>query len=235
MNSPALALAWEFWRRHRLGLAGVAVVVGGFAAYGAAVPMSAAFAAASSIWFVMALCYVVGVFAYGFEARLEAAESGFPARLFVLPVRTWVLVGWPMLQGMAVAVAMWLVWDSFVLRPCGVQTPGWWAVMLAAGVATSQALVWLPFGLPWLRLVVMVAVLSVLVRSPAILSLVSEKFSDPESEKNALTLIAAALIPTAFLTARAGVARARRGDGVDWLGAVGSRRVFGESRRDEQP
>ena len=44
-----------------------------------------------TIWFGLGLCYVIGVFAYGFEGRLETAESGFPARLFVLPVRTWVL------------------------------------------------------------------------------------------------------------------------------------------------
>ena len=167
MNAPAAALAWEIWWRHRRGLAGVAAVVAGFASYCAAVPVTAQFAAVSSIWFVMGLCYVVGVFAYGFEARLETAESGFPARLFVLPVRTAVLVGWPMLQGVAAAVGLWLAWGGPVLRPTGVETPRWWAALLAAGVAVSQAMVWLPFGVPWLRLVVPTFALTVLVRATA--------------------------------------------------------------------
>src|SRR5579871_6324540 len=120
MSTPALALAWELWWRHRLGLVGVVALVAGFAGYCAAETVTGRFASVSSIWFVMGLSYVIGVFAYGFEARLEVAESGFPARLFVLPVRTWVLVGWPMLQGVAAAVLLWLAWDGLVLRAAGV-------------------------------------------------------------------------------------------------------------------
>src|SRR5262245_20910101 len=152
MHSPALALAWEFWSRHRLGLSAVLVLVAGFALVCAISPLPPNLASVNSIWFIMGLCYVIGVFAYGFESRLEVAESGFPSRLFLLPVRTWVLVAWPMLQGMAVAVLLWLAWNYCVLRPSGIETPRWWAVMLAAVVATSQAIVWRPFGIPWLRL-----------------------------------------------------------------------------------
>src|SRR5687767_458404 len=111
MTAPATALAWELWWRHRWGLMGVAALVAGFALYGAAAEMTAKYAAISSIWFVIGLCYAIGVFAYGAGGRIEAAESNFPARLFVLPVRTGVLVGWPMLQGIAVAVGLWFGWD----------------------------------------------------------------------------------------------------------------------------
>src|SRR5262245_46345923 len=145
MHAPALALTREFWARHRLGLSGVVALVLGFALHCAIEPLPAQSAAGSSLWFIMGLCYVIGVFAYGFDGKLESAESGFPARLFLLPVRTWALVAWPMLQGVLVAVLLWLVWDHFVLRPCGIQTPAWWLAMLAAIVATSQALAWLPF------------------------------------------------------------------------------------------
>ena len=31
MHSPAAALAWEFWGRHRLGLSGVVALVAAFA------------------------------------------------------------------------------------------------------------------------------------------------------------------------------------------------------------
>lgn len=231
MHAPVAALAWEFWGRHRWGLAAAAGLVAGFAAYCAAAPPTAQFALVSSIWFVMALCYVLGVFAYGHEARLEAAESGFPARLFVLPVRTSVLVGWPMLQGVAAAVLLWLGWDRFVLRPAGVETPGWWAAMLAAVVATSQALVWLPFGLPWARVLVLGAALTVLLRS-------NTYFTDPDTRAAVLTWVAAGLIPAAFLLARAGVARARRGDGPGWAWAdrpTEAARPAAEARGERTP
>src|SRR5689334_1588958 len=103
MHSAAMALAWEFWRRHRWGLAGVAALVATFAiACTVSPPASPTTAYLYSIWFGVGLCYVIGVFAYGFEARMESPESGFPGRHFVLPVRTWLLVGGPMLQGMVV-------------------------------------------------------------------------------------------------------------------------------------
>src|SRR5688500_5588138 len=136
MHSPAAALAWEVWRRHRWGLAGVGAVVLGFALASAVAPLEEQVVTVNSMFFVMGLCYVIGVFAYGFDGRLEAAESGFPARLFVLPVRSGVLVGGPMAQGVAAAVLLWAAWDRLVLRPSGVETPGWWALMLAAIVAT---------------------------------------------------------------------------------------------------
>lgn len=209
MWAMSAALAWEFWGRHRWGLTGAAALVAGFAAYTAAAAPMPQTAMASTIWFVMALSYVIGVFAYGFEARLEAAESGFPARHFVLPVPTWLLVAWPMVQGMVAAVAMWVAWDRFVLRPVSVGTPGWWVPMLAAVVAGAQALVWLPFGVPWLRVVVMALAFTVLLRSNAYVE-------DPDTRERVLTGVAVGLVPAAFLVARAGVARARRGDNPEW-------------------
>lgn len=217
MNSPAGALAWEFWARHRLGLAGVAALVAGFAGYCTVSPLPTNLASVNSMWLVMALCYVIGVFAYGFEARLEVAESGFPTRFFVLPVGTWKLVGLPMLQGVATAVVLWLLWRHFVLRPCGIETPAWWVAMLAAIVATSQAIVWFPFGLPWVRILVALVVLVPLMQAPVFLALVGVELADPDHETTVLSLFAVALVPGAYLVAVAGVSRARCGESPDWL------------------
>jgi hypothetical protein len=228
MHSPMLALSWEFWRRHRWGLAGVATLVASFALASAVAPLAKNLASAHSIWFILGLSYIFGVFAYGFEGRLETAESGFPVRLFVLPVRTWMLVGCPMIQGMGTAVILWLGWDRLVLRPSGIETPAWWTVMLAAVVAVSQTMVWLPFGLPWLRLLVTIGVLIVLVRAPLFLALVGIEFPQPEDEERLLMVVASALIPAAFLAAWTGVARARRGDDPDWLRALRYLRPAGD-------
>src|SRR6185312_10408747 len=225
MQSPALALSWEFWRRHRWGLAGAATLVASFALASAIAPLAPNVVYGNSMWFVLGLCYVIGVFAYGFEGRLETAESGFPVRLFLLPVRTAMLVGWPMLQGTATAVILWLGWDRLVLQPSGVQAPAWWTAMLAAVVAISQTMVWLPFGLPWLRLPIALGVLIVLLRAPLFLAIGGVEFTDAQSEERFLTALAGALIPAAFLIAWSGVARARRGDDSDWLAALRSLRL----------
>jgi hypothetical protein len=216
MHTPATALAWEFWHRHRLGLSGVGALVAAFAAAAAVSPFSANLAGVNSLWFIMGLCYVIGVFAYGFDGKLETAESGFPARLLRLPVRTYMLVGWPMLQGVAVAVLLWLVWDHLVLRPSGIDTPRWWAAMLAAIVAVSQSLVWMPYGLPWVRLLVMITALTALIRAPAILALMGDGFADPAEQNGILSVLAVGLVAAAFLAAYVGVGRARRGDTPDW-------------------
>ena len=89
MHSSSAALAWEFWARHRLGLSAVLALVLGFALYGAIVPLSPNAASLSSMWFVMALCYVVGVFAYGFDLL---AFDGDDLRSQPLDARTGKLV-----------------------------------------------------------------------------------------------------------------------------------------------
>ncbi|HEX4607619.1 MAG TPA: hypothetical protein VH092_05375 [Urbifossiella sp.] len=224
MHSPAAALAWEFWGRYRWELTAFGVFALAYAVATATITPAdpEKFAALGSFVFAMGLLHLVVVFSHGAEVRVETAESGFPARAFALPVRTSVLVGWPMLQAAAAAVLAWVVWDRFVLRPCGVETPFWWAPMLAALVVAVQALVWVPVGLPWLRLPVAVIVLTGLVRAPALLALAGERFTDPAVENAILSLFAAVVIPVAFLLARAGVSRARRGDSPDWWRAVRS-------------
>jgi len=226
MHSPALAISKEFWKRHRWALSAVGTLVLGFAIVCAMWPPSRTDAMLYSIWFAMGLCYVIGVFSYGFESPLESAESGFPARFYILPVRTSLLVGSPMVQGMIVSVGLWVCWEHFVLRPGGVTTPSWWPVMLAAIVATAQAILWFPFGLPWLRLLVGCVILFGLFRAPVIydalipsLGASPEWLANPNHQNSALMVLAAIMIPLAFLVARVGVSWARRGDSpnLQWL------------------
>src|SRR5579864_7788990 len=143
MHSPAAALAWELWGRHRWGLAVVLLYLLGFAVVLNVLPsgeVEPLYGLMGSVQFVFALIYVAAVFAYGFECRLEATRSGFPARLFTLPVRTSMLVGWPMLQGVAAVALLWLAWSWLVLRPSGVEVSlGFTALLAAAFVAVLQA------------------------------------------------------------------------------------------------
>ncbi len=215
MHSPTLALAWQVWGRHRRGLAAVLLYLVATAVVFNALPngtLETRHGALMSIQFVIALIYVAAAFAFGFETQLETRESGFPARLFTLPVRTSVLVGWPMLQGTATVALLWLAWARFVLWPSGIEVSlGSTALLAAAFVAVLQALLWCPFGLPWVRVVVTLVLLPLLALAPQL----GAAFGVSES---ALLGLYAALIPLAALTAFAGVSRARHGAAPDWRG-----------------
>jgi hypothetical protein len=221
MHSPAAALAWELWGRHRWGLSAVLFYLLAFAVVINVLPagdVNPQHALLGSIQFVFALVYVTAVFAYGFESRLEARESGFPARLFTLPVRTSVLVGWPMLQGVAAVALLWLAWSRLVLQSSGVDVSLGSTVLLAAAfVAVLQALLWSPFGLPWLRIGTAFLILPLLVLVPLFRPLFRHPFDITEQ---GLRAGLAALIPLAYLAALVGVSRARHGDSPQWRGTA---------------
>jgi hypothetical protein len=231
MHSPALALAWQLWGRHRLGLAVVAAALLTCATLSHALPADTwdrTHAALCTMQFVFALLYVAAAFAFGFECQLEAKESGFPARMFTLPVRTGVLVGWPMLQGMAAVALLWAAWAYFVLRPSGIEAPlAMTALLAAAFVAVLQALLWSPFGLPWVRVLVAVLVLPTLLLSPLFAPTLG-------ATETGLLYLFAALVPAAFVVAFTGVARARRGENPDWQARPASS-LLGAARPDERP
>jgi hypothetical protein len=215
MHSPTLALSWRIWWRHRLGLAAVLLYLMATAVVFNLLPSGTQedrYGALLSIQIVIGLIYVPAVFAFGFESQLDARESGFPARLFTLPIRTSVLVGWPMLQGVAVVTLLWLAWARFVLPAAGVEVPLGPTVLLAAAyVVVLQALLWSPFGLPWVRVVLAVVLLPVLAVSP----LVGPALGMPDS---VLLGLYAALIPLGAAMAFVGVRRARMGEVPDWRG-----------------
>src|SRR5207245_2040999 len=107
------------------------------------------------------LVFVVYAFSEIGEAQLEARTAGFPARLFILPVTTPTLVLWPMLQATAAVAVTWVGWVGTVLWPAGLDLPlGWPAVLSAVVLAWFQALVWWPFPVRFLRLVVIALVVT---------------------------------------------------------------------------
>ncbi|MCI0462629.1 MAG: hypothetical protein L0Z62_37240 [Gemmataceae bacterium] len=234
MRSPTLALMWHFWYRHRLGLAIVAAFLAGCVALAAALP-AGSFGLSDglmlSMLFSFGLVYVAAVFAYGFDGPIETRESGYPARLFTLPVWTGALVGVPMLQGPLATSLLWVAWCQFVLRPVGLEVPlGLTALTVAAFVACLQALLWTPFGLPWVRILVAIPVLVALILVPVL----APAYGIPEA---LLAGVLAALIPTAYLVALAGVRRARRGDVPAWgewlrpaLGTLARMRLWSGAR-----
>ncbi len=157
--------------------------------------------------------YFLGVFTFGLTGDLAARQSMYPARMFTLPVTTAALALWPMLYGTAAMAVLWAAMRSVAVWPSTFDVPVIWPALLAmALLAWTQALTWMPYGLPGLRVIVTMLWLAVI---DAIV-LLAIYFKAPE-----LLMVAflAPQVPLGYLVARSAVARARRGDVPDWRDA----------------
>ena len=224
MGAAARAIIWEFRRRHRLALAALAVYAALFGAIkllildpGHPIRLNPPNGLAGFLIapVTVAYFYFVGVFSYGLSGDLAARQSIFPSRMFTLPVTTRALAGWPMLYGAAASASLWWATVLFARWPGGVAAhlPWLWPALLAVTwLAWMQALMWMPYGLPGLR--VMVAALWLV----AVDAIVLVAFNYHARELTMAALLAPQ-IPVAYLLAWNGLARARRGDTPDWRGA----------------
>jgi hypothetical protein len=209
--SPAFGLGWHLWRRYRLfALA--------FLAYGCLLALGVPYAVrahlqgvslAATLPLVLALFITIALFANP-EADIVGRNSGYPPYLLLLPVQTRALVFWPMFTCIATVDLAWLALQQLILHPLGVALPFWWpALILAALVACVQAVFWLPLGLAFLRLVLLVLLLPVVVL-----------FGINAATALSPGLFAAlylSVIAVAYRVALTGVARARCGDTPEWL------------------
>ncbi len=223
MRSPALAIAWEFGNRHRWGfaaLAGYLLLLGttnvlvfepGQVNLDEDLPFIAPrFAATVIVPVSIFTYYFVAVFSFGLTGNLAARESLYPARMFALPVTNAALAFWPMVYGTATVAGLLLAATRFALWPSGVDVPLIWpALYAAASLAWIQALMWMPYGLPGLRVVV--AVLWLATLGAAVPMAVERKV--PEA---VMVAALAPQVPLAYLAARFAVEMARRGDVPDW-------------------
>ena len=220
--SPAAAVAWEFRQRHRWGLTALTCYLVVLAtiklvvlARGLPITLDSpeSFAFVVVVPLAATFTYFLAVFSFGLDGDLAARQSMYPARAFTQPVTTAALAGWPMLYGAAAMMILWLAMRLLALWPSGIEVPLIWPALLAASLlAWTQALTWMPYPLPGLRIIVTVLWLGT-IDAIAIIAL---NFNAPES---LMLGILAPQIPLAYLVARFAVARARRGDVPDWRGA----------------
>jgi hypothetical protein len=216
MRSPALALGWELWARHRWGLsavgAGLLVAAGLAQAVPAGRPALVVGEVAQSLVLFVYL-YLLSVFVYA-EGTFGGKAAGFPPRLFTLPLPTRLLVGWPMLYGTAAAALLWLALAGLILIPCGrlATVDAWPALLLAAYMACTQAVCWTLARTPLFRLVTVILLLPCVVMSLVFLWV----RYNLHVTITQLNLGLCAVIGLAYAAAVAGVARDRRGDRLAW-------------------
>ena len=228
MRSPAAAFAWELRHRHQWVLIASVVYLLVLATFkplilepGQVVSLFPPDGMASLLIapFGIAFMYFATVFSFGLAGDLAARQSIYPARLFARPVATAALAGWPMLYGTVVMASLWLMMALFARWSWGIDLPLIWPALLAAAfLAWMQALAWMPYGLPGLRLIV--AVLWLITLDAVIMLAIYFKAPAP-----LMVTFLAPQLPLAYLAACVAVARARRGDTPDWRGIFVRRQI----------
>ncbi|MEX2152596.1 MAG: hypothetical protein WD825_04605 [Gemmatimonadaceae bacterium] len=220
MTGAAAAIAWEFRRRHRWGLIAIVaylLVIGTIklvmlqSGRQITVDDVLSFVLVFLVPVTSAFTYFLAVFTYGLSGDIAARQSMYPARMFTLPVSTAALAAWPMLYGAIVTAALWAATRVFGVWPVDVAVPVIWpALLLMTLLAWAQALTWMPYGLPGVRVIVTLLCLAV-IEAVVVLAL-HFKAREP-----VMIAFLAPQVPLAYLVARVAVARARRGEVPDWL------------------
>lgn len=218
MRSHAAAVAWGFRRRHRWGLIAVVCYLLALAtlkllalASGKPAPFDDehSFAFVVVVPLGMAFMYFMALFSFGYSGDVGGRQSMYPARMFTLPVTSGALAGWPMLYGTAAMAVMWLATRFLGVWPSGIRRPLFWpAIMAAAILAWTQALAWMPYPIPGLRVIVTL----LLLVSIDVVVFLAMYF---ETSEPVMLCILAPHLPLAYLVARLAVVRARRGDVPD--------------------
>jgi hypothetical protein len=213
MRSPALAIAWQLFARYRVWIAVGSVYFIFAAVFCQLLPQSQTFMNirhALALPLVFAPLGLMALFVFGSEIDIAGRESSFPEKMFTLPVRTSMLVVWPMTLGALTTGAVCVAITWLVLRPSGFVFSPWWPPVLAATcLAWVQTVAWLPFGVPWMRIPVLaisVGIQGLLVELGYMCG-ISEPF---------ILLMMIAQIPVAGSLAIAGISRARCGENPDW-------------------
>jgi hypothetical protein len=223
MLPTPLAFAWMFWRRYHWGLLAFLaylLVAGALSAVlPALLPLETAPAAFALLTFPT--CYpamfLLGIFCLvEGNTPISGRHSCFPADLFLLPVRTGALAGWPMAFGTAAVCLLWLVVALCIIRPWlslwSFSVPLWWpALMATAALAWLQAALWLPFGLRGLRVVLLLLLFLGLI-------VVGELSMLGGASEPVLAGLFASLAALGWTLGYLGVRQGRRGDAPDWEG-----------------
>jgi hypothetical protein len=219
MRSPAQAIAWEICAKNRwallfaFGLIPFCLLLRGLIPPGHELVkmihgLSALMTFASLLW-------VCSYTANDSRGRF----SGFPAWMYTLPLRTSVLVMWPMILGCVLLLAALVAWEFTISKcweiPVAPMHVGWHALLFVGSLFSVQALIWSLHRFRWIRVAALVAVIFGFLY----VGLVAHTFNFANGA--ILWFAGVSLsIPLAVAAAIAGVERDRRGAWQGWTGKL---------------
>ena len=170
---------------------------------------------------VLSFLLLLGIFNCT-ETSSSKDWSGFPYRMFTLPLPTWKLVILPMLAGLIVVELLYFGWVKLVWTHNQVVRPEWYAVILGAYVLYYQTILWSLAGFRLLRTIVL-SVGGVSGFLVAILPVFGNiaGFSPWFSEKRLMPLVIGSM-PVTIAIAWSAVKQQRHGGGRrrSWLKAL---------------
>ena len=162
MNSPFTALVWEIWQRRRVSACIVVACLAVSALFNLLVLNHLKqttdignFSPFFGILMVVSFACLMGIFNYTENSGKE--WSGFPYRLFVLPLPTWQLVFTPMILGLAAVEANYYAWIKLVWthEQVPMRDWTWFGIILGVYVVVYQTTLWSLAAFRAVRLVVL--------------------------------------------------------------------------------
>ena len=148
MRSPTAALTWEIWRKGRqlFWIAGGILLFGWF--YNLILPGDTSTVAAvhgrltlNCLLMVASFVFVFAAFNYT-EFSRQKEWTGFPYRLFALPVTSLRLVAVPICLGVLVAELIYCGWLKLVFTHNDLEKPAWFAALLGSCMVFYQMILW---------------------------------------------------------------------------------------------
>ena len=224
MNSPVISIGWELLARKRWATALVAFAFPLSYGLNLALPKLARstntpgwFMPFEFIAFLLAITTIFWMFSVA-EPDRSGKQYGFPARLFVLPLRTFQLIGIPVMFGMASVVLYYFLWAALIFPQWGVTPlPGMLQnhlLTVGAMLITVQAVVWSFHAFPWIQRI-LVTVLLLVLGWVGIPESAAHRVSAEE-----ISWFMVGTIVLAWFGALAGVARDRCGNWEGWTGKL---------------
>lgn len=211
--SPAIAIAYTQWCRHRRSLIAAIVI---FSLTSAVCPIVGSLVDGQFLGMLAALSTIplVAVFGLAMNSLLFVDEagslsSGYVKAMFTLPVRSRTLVIWPMAYGSLATAVLWVATATAmsIFWPLGFRPPlALPALACAALMAWLQAVSWLPWAKGSLHELVTMAILTPLAALPVWL------FMNVEGSRPFIGLLFVVYIIAAFAVGYAAVASSRHGE-----------------------
>ena len=237
MQSAMTAIAWELWARSRAGRTAIVTGVCLFALIsnlaGVNKAKSGLYNEVVFVWsiilFAVSTLYIASVVIYS-DLTQGKLFSGYPKRMFTLPISTSRLVFWPMFYGVTALTILWLAMTLLIWIPMGTSVQWWVLPLLALAMVWLQAISWTVPGSGWNRVIAASIILPTLKFALELLALLVTWCGDRTSSLDRddiisnrwliLLIYCCTVLPLGYAVAVFGVRRARCGRQVElpWSG-----------------